>query len=112
MVDAQLVAYLLIPGDKSSLSDAVLKKDSEWATPLLCLSELRNIITLYMRTQGMTLSQAQQTMARAERVLTPYQYAVPSDGILELTAETDLAAYDAEFVALAKALSVPLITHN
>jgi predicted nucleic acid-binding protein len=108
--DSNLVAYLLIPGDKSALADAVLEKDPDWATPLICRSELRNILTLYMRHEGMTLAQAQQTMTRAERLLAPNEYSVPSDPILALAKRTGISAYDAEFVVLAKQLDLMLVT--
>ena len=112
VADTNLIAYLLIPGEKSDLADAVLQKDAEWATPLLCRSELRNVLTFSMRHQGMTLSQAQQTMARAENLLAAHEYSLPSDLILELTAKTTLSAYDAEFVALADQLGIPLVTQD
>ena len=60
----------------------------------------------------MTLSQAQQTMARAEGLCAPYEFALPSDLVLEATSETKLSAYDAEFVVLARHLGVRLVTQD
>ena len=73
VADSNLIAYLLIPGNNSSLADEVFLKDADWAVPLLCRSELRNILTLYMRHEGMSLQQAQVTMEKAE-----FQYGVTS----------------------------------
>lgn len=112
VADSNLIAYLLIPSDKSALADAVLGKDPAWSAPLICKSELRNILALYMRHQGMTLGQARQTMDQAERLLSSNEYSVPSDPVLELTATTSLSAYDAEFVVLAKMLGVRLVTQD
>ena len=112
VADSNLIAYLMIPGEKSAISDAVLERDPEWATPLIWRSELRNILTLYMRHREMTLSQAQQTMSRAEKLCAPCEYALPSDLVLELTAMTNLSAYDAEFVVLAKQLGANLVTFD
>lgn len=112
VADTNLVAYLLIPGEKSRLAEAVLRKDAEWATPLLCRSELRNVLTLYMRHQGMTLAQAQQTMNKAERMLKRHEFVAPSDDILLLSSQTVLSAYDAEFVVLANQLDIPLVTFD
>ena len=80
VADTNLVAYLLIPGANSALAEEVLNRDAEWATPLLCRSELRSALTLYMRHQGMSLMQAQQTMDKAERLLLRHEFAVPSTG--------------------------------
>ena len=112
VADSNLVAYLLIPGDKSALADQILLKDSEWAVPLICRSEVRNILTLYMRREGMSLTQAKRTMEQAEALWRNREYAVPSDDVLELTARHNVTAYDGEFVVLAKELEVPLVTFD
>ncbi len=112
IADSNLIAYLLIPGDKSELADEVLLKDSDWASPLIWRSEIRNILTMYMRHEGMSLLQGRDTMEKAERLLSGREYAVPSDGILELTFHHNITAYDGEFVVLAKQLGVPLVTFD
>lgn len=112
VADSNLIAYLLIPGDKTSYSEAVLKQDAEWAAPLLWRSEFRNVLTLYMRHQGMTLAQALQTMDKAEALLRRNEFVVPSDSIFELTSQHPISAYDAEFVALATQLGVSLVTFD
>ena len=112
VADSNLIAYLLIPGDKSALAEQVLVKDSDWAVPLLCRSEMRNILTLYMRHEGMTLSQARSTMETAESLWRDREFAVPSADVLELGARHDVTAYDGEFVVLARHLGVPLVTFD
>ena len=112
VADSNLIAYLLIPGDKSELADAVLLKDADWAVPLICRSEIRNILTLYMRHEGMSLAQGRTTMEKAERLWNGREYAVPSDDVLELTYRHDVTAYDGEFVVLAKQLGIPLVTFD
>lgn len=112
VADSNLVAYLLIPGNKSALADAVLLRDADWAVPLLCRSEIRNILTLYMRHEDMTLAQARQTMEKAASLWHGREYAVPSDAVLELTARTKVTAYDGEYLVLARQLGVPLVTFD
>jgi predicted nucleic acid-binding protein len=112
VADTNLIAYLLIPGDKNGEADAMLLRDPEWAVPLICRSEFRNILTLYMRRQQMSLSQALATMERAEGLWRNREYSVPSADVLELTSRFKVSAYDAEFVVLAKALGCPLMTYD
>ena len=112
VADSNLIAYLLIPGDKSALADKVLLKDSEWAVPLICRSEVRNILALYMRHEGMSLSQARKTMETAETLWRTREFAVPSDDVLELTCHHRITAYDGEYVVLAKQLGVSLVTFD
>ncbi len=112
VADSNLIAYLLIPGEKSLLAEAILRKDSDWIVPLLCRSELRNILTLYMRQQQMSLAQAKTTLEKAEALLHHKEYAIPSDAVLELTSKQKLSAYDAEFVVLAMQFEIPLLTFD
>ncbi len=112
VVDSNLIAYLLIPGNKSALAERILLKDPEWAVPLICRSEMRNILTLYMRHEGMSLVQANSTMEKAEALWRDREYAVPSDAVLKLTSLSSVTAYDAEYVALAKQLVVGLVTFD
>jgi predicted nucleic acid-binding protein len=112
VADSNLIAYLLIPGDKSELADQVLRRDADWAVPLICRSEIRNILTLYMRHEGLSLSQARKTMDMAESLWRSREFAVPSDDILELSFHHNITAYDGEFVVLAKQLEVSLVTFD
>lgn len=112
VVDSNLIAYLLIPGAKSLLAERVFRRDPEWAVPIACRSEMRNILTLYMRHERMSLTQAKQTMEAAEALWRGREYALPSDDVLDLTHGKNVTAYDAEFVCLAEALKVPLLTFD
>lgn len=48
--------------------------------------------------------------SEAELVLTNNEYQVDSLAVLKLAAESGCSAYDCEFISLAKALNVKLIT--
>lgn len=110
VVDSNIIAYLMIPSDRTKEVEKLLLKDSEWITPLLWRSEFRNILTLYMKQSQMSLVLAEQTIARAENLLSEREYGVLSSDVLALTYEKSLSAYDAEYVVLAINFGVPLIT--
>jgi predicted nucleic acid-binding protein len=100
VVDSNLIAYFLIPGERSDEAERVLQKDSEWVVPLLWRSEFRNILTLYMRHSGMSLLLAGQTMTTAEKLLAGCEYSVVSSEVLALTHEKNISAYYAEYFFL------------
>ena len=110
VVDSNIIAYLMIPGDRTKEVEKLLLKDSEWIAPLLWRSEFRNILTLYMKQSQMSLILAEQTIVRAENLLSEREYGVLSSDVLVLTYEKSLSAYDAEYVVLAINFGVPLIT--
>ena len=49
VVDTNVIAYLLIPGQHTAAARGTLARDAEWAAPLLWRSELRNVLALYLR---------------------------------------------------------------
>ena len=54
------MAYLLIRSEQTTAAEAVLKKDADWAAPLLWRSELRNVLSLYLRQEHLNLADALQ----------------------------------------------------
>jgi predicted nucleic acid-binding protein len=87
VADANVVAYLLLPGERTAEAEAVYRKDPEWVVPVVCLSELRSVLMQYLR--------------EAE---------VESPRVLELAASSKCSSYDCEYVALAEVVGVRLVT--
>ncbi len=110
VVDTNVIAYLYLSGERSGQAEQALAKDPEWAAPLLWRSELRSVLTLYVRQKQLTLAQAQQVMAEATQLMQDHEYAVTSVHVLDLAAQSACSAYDCEFVALARDLHVRLVT--
>jgi len=110
VVDTNIIGYLFLNSPRSTQAETALKKDSTWAAPLLWRSELRNVLTLYLRKGLLTLEDALQIMEEASRLLAGREFAVPSLAVLTLADQSTLSAYDCEFVALAQDLGVPLVT--
>ena len=110
VVDTNIIGYLYLTSDHSLLAEQVLTKDPLWSAPLLWRSELRNVLALYIRKGLLSLSEAQQVMEEASRLMQDREYEVTSYQVLNLVATSTCSAYDCEFVALAKDLDIPLIT--
>ncbi len=110
VVDTNLIAYLLIPGERTAEAQAVMKKDSDWIAPRLWQSELRNVLVQYLRHNRLTLSEAMENMRQAEELMGDNEYGVRSDDVLRLVAGSSCSAYDCEFVALAQEFGAPLVT--
>ena len=112
VVDTNVLAYLLIPGEFTGRAEALLRRDSEWMAPLLWRSEFRNVLLSYVRRLEMSVNQAAMLAATAEHMMQGGEYTLPSELILELAASSGCSACDCEFVALAEILDVPLITSD
>ena len=110
VVDVNILAYFLMPCEYTALAQDVFIKDSEWAVPVLWLSEFRNILAGYIRCRGMQVHVALEAILRAEKIFRGREYAVPNKEVMDMVLKSPCSAYDCEYVALAKALNISLIT--
>ena len=112
VVDTNVIAYLLLPGQHTAAARASLTRDPAWAAPLLWRSELRNVLALYVRQRHVALNKAIEIQDAAQAMLAGREYAVDSRDVLSLAHESGRSAYDCEFVAVAIALGVPFVTSD
>ncbi len=112
VVDTNIIAYLYITGKYSKQAVNLLKKDSNWHSPLLWRSELRNVLSLYLRKELLSFDDTLFIMQQAESLLSNNEYEVSSASIMRLVQSSSCSAYDCEFVALAKYLNAPLLTSD
>lgn len=110
VVDTNVLAYFWLRGEHTAAAEAVLRKDPEWVAPLLWRSEFQNILAGYLRRGALDLPVAIELAEKAGQQMRSREYSVGSDDVLTLVADSRCSAYDCEFVALAKALEIPLVT--
>jgi len=112
VADTNLIGYLFLESEHSALAEQVLRRDSEWAAPLLWRSELRNVLARYVRQRALSLAASQQIMDAALDLMAGREHVVDSGQVLQLAALSGCSAYDCEFVAVAQDLGVPLVTRD
>lgn len=112
VVDSNVIAYCWIAGDRTQLAQRVRLRDPAWHVPLLWRSELRSAFAGYLLRGDIDADRAAETMAAAEESLAGCEHQVSSARVLQLAVGSRLSAYDCEFVALAEALAVPLVTED
>lgn len=110
VADANLLAYLVMPGERTEEAEAVLAKDPTWVAPALWRSELRSVVHKYIMRGDLTIVQAVALLGQADDVLGGREGEVDSHDVLALAARSKCSTYDCEYVALANALGVPLVT--
>jgi predicted nucleic acid-binding protein len=108
-VDANVIVYASLPGPFLELAFRARARDPFWVAPVVWRSEVRNALISNVRQRGVKLEAALETAAKAEGWVAQ-TYQVSSSEILELTNVSGRSAYDCEYVALARALHVRLIT--
>ena len=110
VVDSNVIAYCWVNGPLTAVAQRVRVKDPEWHVPILWRSEMRSILTGYLRAGSLTGAQVTQVMQAAERALSGREHIVPSASVFEFAGKSRLSAYDCEFIVLASIFDVPLVT--
>tara|TARA_B100001964_G_scaffold227620_1_gene277789 strand:- start:17 stop:271 length:255 start_codon:yes stop_codon:yes gene_type:complete len=77
VVDAYVIAYLLISSERSEAMDRLQQLDSEWAAPKLWLDELLNLLAICERTGALTPEQAVESLEDAIELMDGASYDIP-----------------------------------
>jgi predicted nucleic acid-binding protein len=110
VVHTNVIHYCWVRGQNTEAAQAVRRKDPDWHAPILWRSELRNVLTAYLRRRLLSRIQIAEILSAADRALVESEHIIGDDLVLDVVESSTLTAYDAEFVALAGALGVPLVT--
>ena len=110
VVDSNVIAYCWVNGPLTTLAQSVRVKDPEWHVPILWRSEMRSILSGYLRDGSLTRSQVSQIMHAAEGAFAGREHIVPSASVFEIADKSRLSAYDCEFIVLASIFDTPLVT--
>ena len=112
VADCNTNAYLYLPARYTNNVEKLLELEPVWAAPSLWRSELRNILALYMRQKIIDFETACKIQAEAESLVGSSEYNVDSLSVFTLAQHSGCSAYDCEFIALAKALNIKLVTED
>lgn len=114
IVDASVIIEYLITGAYTPYTTVMFaqsKLGDRFIIPEFCLLECTNVIWKQMRFQGMDPQRAVSTLKDLRKL--PLRR-TPMKALLErslrIAARHQLAVYDSAYIALAKKLSLPLIT--
>lgn len=111
LVDTNILAYLLIDGDRTAAAQALYARDSDWRSESFIMVEFSNILATYVRTRAMTHAQGLDLLAEAQALMPALLNLQHSQG-LDAAAEFAISAYDARFIAVAKQMRAKLVTED
>lgn len=111
LVDTNVIAYLLIAGDRTEQAQALWRADPDWRSEAFCRIEFSNLLATHLRTQALTMAQAVALFERAATLVPTLLDAAHVDA-LRVAAAFGVSAYDARFLVVAQALAVRLVTED
>ena len=109
-VDTNIICYRYMASPFSAAADAAWAKDPDWIVPILWRSEFRNALAGSIRQRSLTPEEASAIANLAEAVLERKEFTVSTPAVLQLVSRSNCSAYNCEFVALAHANGVRLLT--
>ena len=112
LVDTNVVVYLLIAGDYTTAAQQLRARDSDWRSEAFLLVEFTNLLASSIATKRMTLSLAQDLLAKASALFDGKLGRIPHSSVLASAARHRVSAYDARFLALAGELGSRLVTED
>ena len=110
IVDANVVAYLLIQGDKTAQARALWAIDHDWRAPRLLFYELGNVFAQLVKQRAISLDAGITGLENAAGLVRLHEQDPPAARLLEIAAKLAVSAYDATYLATAEALGAPLVT--
>lgn len=111
VVDTNIVAYLLIEGDRTRDAHALYARDPDWKSESFLLVEFSNVLATYERSGDLGRGQAESLLAAAESRLRGL-VTLPHRVALDLARRFGVSACDARFLAAAEKLRTPLVTED
>lgn len=110
-VDTNVLAYLLLEGDRTADAQALYARDPDWRSEGFLLVEFCNVLATYARRGALAADAAAQLLAAAEQLLGGLVN-LPHARALALAAQFGVSAYDARFLGAAQALGTRLVTED
>ena len=110
VVDTDVIAGFWI---KTARTDAALRarrRDADWIAPVLWRSEMRSVLRQHLAQGTLGFADAVWVAEKAEAMMRERKYAVRSADVLKLARRTGHSSYDCEYVTLAEAEGLRLVT--
>lgn len=110
VVDTDVLAAFWLNTTRTAAAEQARRKDPNWIAPVLWRAELRSVLRQYMVSDLLTYADALWIAEKAEAVMRQCTYTTKAADVLKLVERTRHSSYDCEYVALAEAEGVALVT--
>ena len=111
-VETNVLVDLFLPTPHSAVARRLAETDSQWHAPLLWRSEFASVLWQHHRVHGLPLEAAVALHARACEWMDGGEHIPRPDAVMALAFGSNASVYDCEFVAVARELEVPLVSHD
>ena len=112
VVDANVILYSVTACEQTDRARTVLAADDLVVVPRLWRAECANALCVLVRRGALSAESGHRALRAALDVFTDRERDIDPEAVWTVALESGLSAYDAEYVALARALGCPLVTND
>jgi predicted nucleic acid-binding protein len=112
VVDVNIIAYLLIKGERTEQARQLYVQNSDWAAPPLWQHEFLNVLATMVKQGNRTVADALNLWHQAQALMLNRERIVTLPEALVLATTHGISAYDAQYLTLADGLDCVLITED
>jgi predicted nucleic acid-binding protein len=112
VVDVNIVAYLLIKGEKTDFARTLWEIENDWHLPGLWIHEFLNLLATSERAGHLKLNRCLEVLEEAWALFDSKTHVVDPGETLRLAARYRLTAYDAQYLALAQSMQTWLVSED
>ncbi len=112
VVDTNIVVRLACESEHTALARHAQMLDPAWALPSLWQHEFLNALVMMERHQDVSEHMAMEIWRATRSEFALQERAVDIERAMHLAVQHHITGYDAQFVALAEELDVPLLTED
>ncbi len=112
VVDTNLIAYLLIQGEKTPGVKKLMERDSQWHAPSFWRIEFLNVLMNYSRHQKLPPADVHRIWRASFSLPHLRDEGVEPSQALETALSHRISGYDALFIALAQNLKTVCVTED
>jgi predicted nucleic acid-binding protein len=112
VADTNVVVYLMIEGEKTTMAQRTFRRDPNWFVPSLWRHEFLNVLATFVRHGGIEIDEAMDIWHKSTLLFSPGEREVNMPQALRLASQHNISAYDAQYVTLAMEMSVPYVTED
>jgi predicted nucleic acid-binding protein len=112
VADTNLVAQLILRSDLTADAQEIYRRDPGWRLPELWQHEFLNVLASYLRFDKVPSARLLLAWQQAAELFGGATCAVDMPMALMVAGEHNIRPYAAQYIALARMLSVPLVTED
>jgi len=111
-VDANILAYFFIESPFTELARQVFAEDQEWVVPALWRHEFISILLKIARQGSQSEADLLTIWENANALVKGNEKEVDMRQAFHLAIQQRVSSYDAQYIALAQTLGIPLVTED